>query len=1090
MRSSNSTDQRPGVASTPIKCVCNEVFGSLQLLRFHKLKCEKHIDHVRAKSLGIKRKAAKENKGVRMSLSQQHYRAHVCRVNRRGNDRAVKRGNPLHTELSIRSKVNTTDPVLPDHDDLIGWEDCDDIDVDEASESSKECEDSDSLSHESDDDKSMDVCEDSHQSSIDDISTRLAAIKLEHSSKWAEFRLGDGYDTNGHYKPFHYQNNLPPYYIAQVSLLKILSQHRGNDLKLFDRIMNWVGHFTDEYPDIWHTRSKHKCHTRQAIIPFLANFFGTKDLLPSKTIATLTDGSKVDIPLFNFKAVFENMMTDTELICEENLIKNNFDPNTWRPLKKYSELAPDSLIDDLTTGYLYEKGIDLYCNEPPPPGIAKILPCPLIFYTDEANYDKKGGCKTGPLSFCPGVLEQEVRTKEWAWRNAAFIPNLGLGHGKYYREYDDEWEVDHHRRRGKKTLTQTRKREMGVQDHQHIYDASLSSFRDYCHRYGGMQMMWKNELCLVKPFVLMLIGDTKEYNTACCHYNSCKVKCPCKDCLCTWNEIATKFPPQCERVTLAHRQKCMQDADYAKQISHHQEDSAWNNLPIADIVHGINGMTPLEWLHLNGQGNFKDGPEVIHNLIGKGETKKSKKEELDLLFRALAQDIRRNSQRDIPIIALRFAIMNLTMVTANERVGNYFMLIVCLVSKRGECIMREALGEHQLNRQKVIDTMTALLSYDAWCRSFGIPKWEIDNAGPAVSQLMQDMIQYLPREVEEGSHGYHKVKFHGLWLILETLKQYGSAKNTSSETGERLHQVAVGMNGDGTQKRPISFTVQVGNREGERTVVNKSFQHVKHKCPPERLYNCVDDAFSLQNSSGCMEKDDLSLSGGYTMHVSAPTGRDQTFDYNIEWNNRERTAKNIKLHPHFLHCLSSWALAQRYSDCYSITGYTELKVTTSQGGTTIYRANECYHGGAWYDWTLVTDPKNSSSEYIGKILGFFRYNTPGFPTYSRVELDEKCPDSISAENDIDNTMYAVVIGSQDTFEGSDLDARIATTFMLESNDEAYIVPVACISKPLAIVKNYGSKTSTGYIHCLPQHKWAGLFTALIKKHMETASASS
>ena len=1091
-------NQCPGTGKPQLKCICGQDFESGYSFRRHKPTCKPYQDDVKAKGIRLKRKSTnggyKEGASVSMSISQLKYRRHVRLWNRMSNDRAVKRGDALHTQPAIRpmaSAVNSNTSnahqmlisnIAEVEDDTAFVNGDGGIDIEAASESSKECEAHSYL--ESEDEEEDELWEDIDETTVDDIRDRLNNIKIEHNMKWANYRLADGFDSKGHYQPFQYKNNLPPYYIAQVSLLKILSQHRGNDLKLFDRIMNWAGHFSDEYPDIWITRSQHKCHTRKSIIPFLSNFFGTKDLLPNKTVTTLTDGSKVDIPVFDFKSVFENMMTDPELIREENLIQNNFDPNTWRPIKKYKELGPDAIVDDLTTGYLYEKGIELYCNEAPPRGISKILPCPLLFYTDEACYDKKGGCKTGPLSMCPAVAKKDVRTKSAAWFNTGYIPNYGLGHGKYFREYDDEWEVEHHRKRGMKTLTAAKKREMTVKDHQILYDAILSSFREYCHEYGGMRMMWKGELCLVKPFVLMLIGDTKEYNTACCHFNSCKVRCPCKDCLCTWDELAKKFPPKCERVTLAHRQKAMEDAEFAKLISHHQEESVWNDLPIADIVHGINGMTPLEWLHLNGQGNFKDGPEVIHNLIGKGDTKKSKKEELDLLFRAIAEEIKRNSERDIPIMALRFAIMNLTMVTANERVGNYFMLIICLSTKRGNAIMRNAMEYHKLNIQKVIDTMTALLAYDAWCRSFGIPKWEIDNAGPAVSQLMQDMIAYLPRAVEEGTHGYHKVKFHGLWLILETLKQYGSAQNTSSETGERLHQTAVGKNGDGTNLRPTSFTVQCGTRDGERTIIDQAFKYLKHLCPTEQFYNCEEEVSQdWVEVSDPQDEVNMRLAGGYTMHVSAPHGRQNDVEYDIVWDSRERTASNIKLHKHFLHCLTSWVLGQNYSDCYSITGYTELKVTSTTGTTTIYRANDYYHGGAWYDWSLIQDPIIPSIKYIGKILGFFKYNTPGFPTYLHRKMNCYDAETIASNNLKDCTTYAVVIGSKDQFTEEYLQDRIVTPFRLTSGDEAYIVPIHCITKPLAIVKNYGSTTSTGYMHCLPQHMWASLFTKLIRKHM-------
>ena len=74
-------------------------------------------------------------------------------------------------------------------------------------------------------------------------------------------------------------------------------------------------------------------------------------------------------------------------------------------------------------------------------------------------------------------------------------------------------------------------------------------------------MKWKGQVCLAKPFLLMLIGDTKEYNTACTHRNSNKTRCICKDCLCTREDIVSKFPPCCERRTLAHRQQAMKDAE-------------------------------------------------------------------------------------------------------------------------------------------------------------------------------------------------------------------------------------------------------------------------------------------------------------------------------------------------------------------------------------------------------------------------------------------------------------------------------------------------------------------------------------------------
>ena len=145
-------------------------------------------------------------------------------------------------------------------------------------------------------------------------------IKTKHNRRWAKFCHGDGFESGGGTKRYEYKNNLPPYYIAQVSLLKFLSQHRGNDLKLFDRLMHWVGFFSDRYPTIWSHCTAHKNHTRKSTVPFLAKFFGASELIPRKMTADMCDGTKIDMPVYNFKAAFENMISDPTLVCVKRVL--------------------------------------------------------------------------------------------------------------------------------------------------------------------------------------------------------------------------------------------------------------------------------------------------------------------------------------------------------------------------------------------------------------------------------------------------------------------------------------------------------------------------------------------------------------------------------------------------------------------------------------------------------------------------------------------------------------------------------------------------------------------------------------------------
>ena len=1076
-------------------CICGLNFTSQKLKNAHTSQCDL------LSSLNPQKRKADtgyhNGAFVSMQSSQIKFRRHVRIRNVMLNDRGVSRSSALHTRPTIPQlgsiNVHEANQLVDDeemmfdcaHDDLDEEERGDSrteleqfMDMEDGSVSSVDGDDSESDNEEPEEDDEEKGWEDVPDSTVDDLEARLFKIKINHNRRWAKLRYGDGYQSGGHTKPFEYKNNLPPYYIAQVSLMKILSQHRGNDLKLFDRLMHWVGFFSDRYPTIWSKRMVYKNHTRKAIIPFLSDFFGGKELIPKKKTAEMCDGSKIDMPVYDFKAVFENMILDPTLVNEANLIQENFDPITWRPIKSFDELSPNDVVNDLASGSLYQEGINLYCNEDPPEGIARILPAPIIIFTDEAHHDKKNGNKTGPICMCPAMVKQEVRAKDSSWSVIAYLPNYGLGRGKYYGTYDDKWEVEDGRKRGKKTLTQKQQSMNKVKDHQTLYDTALQSFRDYCDTYGGVRMMWKGELCLVKPFLLMVIGDTKEYNMMVNSYNSCKVRCPSKDCLCTWTEFGTKFGG-CERITLAHLQKAMEEKDYAKFISYHQEESVWNNLPIADIVEGIGGMCPLEWLHLNGQGNFKDGPDVLHDLIGVNQTMKSKKEELDLLFRNVTEDMKRNSERDIPVIAMRFAVMDLSNVTANERVGNYYILIICLSSKRGRRIMKKSLRKNNLTIEGVIDTMTALLAYDAWSRSTQITKWELDNAGPAVSRLMEDITINLPKEVKEGSFGYHKVKFHGLWLNLAYLRKYASARITSGEHGERLHKTFVGKVGDNTQKRPAKFTVQCGEKDGERVVVERSFRYLRHLCPVEQFYNSQEDENHTQAS---VRRGKNVWMGYYTLSVSAYSGRMRDVSYKLKWNSNDRTAAGIELHEHFLHCLATWAVKQDFNKPYMITGYTELRVQSdSKGNADIYRANDYYYGRGWYDWALVEDPKNADITYIGKIIGFFKYSTPGFPSYKHIEIDGRTSADVIASELKDDTMYMVVIGSKNEITEDELDQRIATHFRLTSGDEAYMLPIRCIRKPLLISRDFGSTTSTGYLHCMPQREWPRLFSRLITK---------
>ena len=62
------------------------------------------------------------------------------------------------------------------------------------------------------------------------------------------------------------------------------------------------------------------------------------------------------------------------------------------------------------------------------------------------------------------------------------------------------------------------------------------------------------------------------------------------------------------------------DPDFAKSISKHCIDNAFDKLPLADPYQGIIGMTPQEMLHMMGGGIFKYIISGIKDIIGENQT--------------------------------------------------------------------------------------------------------------------------------------------------------------------------------------------------------------------------------------------------------------------------------------------------------------------------------------------------------------------------------------------------------------------------------------------------------------------------------------
>ena len=192
-----------------------------------------------------------------------------------------------------------------------------------------------------------------------------------------------------------------------------------------------------------------------------------------------------------------------------------------------------------------------------------------------------------------------------------------------------------------------------------------------------------------------------------------------------------------------------------------------------------------------------------------------------------------------------------------------------------------------------------------------------------------------------------------------------------------------------------------------------------------------------------------------------------------------------KLSPNLLHAISSHATKSKHASDYQIEGCTEIRLH-SQGETVIYRCTEEYRSREWYDFALIEDPAGST--YIGQLLGFFRYTTPGFPSPKLVDDDKIDPVEIVSQGMTDDTIYVGIRASADFFSVEELESQMITPFMLTQQDDLYILPVECIQMPLLVARDIGGDQDISYLHMLPETKWALLFTQLIKQLMPDQSS--
>jgi len=853
--------------------------------------------------------------------------------------------------------------------------------------------------------------------------------------------------------------NLPSSTVAQIHLANILGKHKC-DMSLFDEVTNWVKHHSFHNDVDWkygHLMS------RKGLVHSIERTLNTEKLKPINTDVLMhSSQTNISVPVFDFKSMLLSLLHDRHCMRRENII-NNFDIFSGQPTKQ------SDVYGDMHTGSLYKKAFEEYVKPD-----SEEVGVPLYLFIDETQTDLHGSLSTAPIIFTVAWMSQECRNSPDFWRPAGFIPNLKHGSGKS---------------NGASTANKN-------QDIHNCIEAILSQLRTI-NEEGGIRTYLNDfhghhrEVTL-KPWIHLVIGDTKGNNELCGHYNNNgKVSMPYRDCTCSYDELG-EANPRCDYINkkfvddaIAHSVS-IHDDNPMKSISKYNIKNAFASLPLADNESGIYRHVPPEVLHEFGNGIYKYFFNIFHDIFGLKKCNKSGKEEIELLHNKVCDVFSRQSDRSFPRRSTRNGPLDGTMMGATERRGNLFAFAVTLSTVQGKRMVVERLNHHNISYEPFIRTICLCLGYEKWIHEVH-KKATVEEASKWVATLKSMIIKNFDRDkICSTGNGWNIPKFHGLSKFIYYIKLYGCGANFFGGPCECSLKKFVKRTGLNTQRRVSSFCIQVAQRNYENGILEKAYENVRDKCGDKRKRQSNEKEFeNNSNDEACedvADEVDLLVDGGdniesYPEHdiVIDEKSFDGSFEikfgavsnritgersYITKWKKGKKNAIKATINQNMIEGIVWKASRTNHLSSFTVNGFTCYK-QNMDGKQVIYRATDMYRGECWNDFCMV-DYGNRGS-YPSKFFGFVQYISGDIPEHSITDDNKR-------------SMFAVIQCSTKSLSTSRIDKDFISTFRLGTNNDSFdIIPVESIMHPMLAIPSFGSSTGNLYVTGSPYEQWGKYF---------------
>jgi len=379
------------------------------------------------------------------------------------------------------------------------------------------------------------------------------------------------------------------------------------------------------------------------------------------------------------------------------------------------------------------------------------------------------------------------------------------------------------------------------------------------------------------------------------------------------------------------------------------------------------------------------------------------------------------------------------------------------------------------------------------------------KCGPRAAEVLKDVQTYYPRR--EGTDGWNIPKMRGAYLMaVDQIFRHGCGDGTDSQHGERMHQEFIGKIARNTQRRSSTFVEQLAQRRHDNFTIEKAVESNvgelmslpgggdgQREPTAHSDLNATPQCWSYYDHDIPLCGNTVRMEGAYTVEVSAAVGQlssrngdksSRTFD--IVWKYHARNIVRSTLEEKLLFPIAAQANKDgRWIDSFRFTGWTEIvkKDVTRGNHPTLYRAHPVYCGQPWFDWGLFHFAgQDDNTSCAGMILGFIRFETPGFPTPNLVE---KWGNSVP-EGATDHSVYVVARCSPD-FQNFD-EKFVTKVTLIPDEHGVYILPLKRLIGPLACVPNMSEFQDhpANWLSVLPYRKWGRYFGNSISWNQRSA----